>query len=69
MNIFCKCVDEYYHPRPLLEVYASTWLCVPCIGRFDQETEGYPASLVVDDLGIDGLSLLRPDSLVLEDVE
>lgn len=69
MNIFCNCVDVYTYPNFIVEVYASTWLCVPCVGRFDQETEGYPASLFVDDLGIDGLSLLRPDSFVLEDVE
>lgn len=69
MNLYCKCVDDHNRPPPVLEVYDYQWLCITCIGRFDRETEGYRASLFVNDLGIDGLSLLRPYSSVLEDYE
>lgn len=69
MKIYCNCVDEYYHPRPMLEAWQDMWLCSPCIGRFDQETGGYPSSLFVDDFGIDAQSLLRSELIIFEEEE
>lgn len=68
-GIFCVCIDERYRPPPILELWPDTWLCITCTGRFDEETEGYPASMFVTDLGIDCLSMIRPDAHTQEDVE
>ncbi len=69
MNIFCNCIDELDQPPSLLRAWYWTWLCITCIGRFDRETEGYPSSMFVTELGIDCQSMARPDSFTLEDIE